>query len=279
MGVLDELREQAESLRSEQEREQQRIRALEQFYREELNPKMIRIYRYLKELAEHLNYIQPVVDVAYEFPGYGLVEGFRQSRYGVRTDNEIQMTEIDFQCLCRHEGNLRLRVESEENVKRLKDFLTENEIEYHLRNEQDDRFRIRAGNFVINHQVLVAFLLRADIEKSCIRLTLVNFPGIGVKHEIINPRYVDDAFLDEFGNFILRRENQFLKLQISEEERRRIRERLEADNKKRRKEMRKAAIKPQDVCRDRPKRGWLAWLGLEGKKKSKALITESEDRR
>ena len=56
-----------------------------------------------------------------------------------------------------------------------------------------------------------------DIDAGVINLTVRNFDGLHTDHFAINPEVINTGYLDELGKYILRRESNLFRLEISEE--------------------------------------------------------------
>ena len=59
MGVLDDLRKQSAEQRDREEAVQQREQEQQEFYQQEIRPRLEQAYTYLNELADQLNYLKP----------------------------------------------------------------------------------------------------------------------------------------------------------------------------------------------------------------------------
>ena len=64
MGILDDLKSQAEAQKASEEQEKHRQANLLKYYEKNLHPKMMQLYSFLNEFIEHLNYINNVTKVS-----------------------------------------------------------------------------------------------------------------------------------------------------------------------------------------------------------------------
>ena len=101
MSLLDDLRNQAEGQRVAEQEDAARSGQREQYYSEQMLPRMVKAYQFFKELTEHLNYIK--LDTMVEYPLYanGGTHPMRQEGYAVLIDSSKELKQIDvtFQCV------------------------------------------------------------------------------------------------------------------------------------------------------------------------------------
>ncbi len=226
MSLLDELRHHADELKSEDEKEQERQERLQRFYKTEINPTLIKMYRYLHELVAHLNYIKPDIKVDYEFPLLGCIKEFSQGDYGIGADSDKEMKEIKFHFACSRNGVMRFHVVNNSEIQKLNDYFLKVGLQYHCKKEQDEKYNVTGAHYTVKAQVPIMFHITADIEASSINLHISNFEKLGLRKSIIKPDQITDDFLDRLGKYILREEEDFLQTKLSDEERSKIREKL-----------------------------------------------------
>lgn len=240
MGLLDDLRKQADVLKTEAEEEQERQQRLRNVYLAEINPKLIQIYRYLKEVVDHLNYINPDVLISYQLPVCGQIAGFRQTDYRIAADSSEEMHEIHFQFTCQREKRLHLRLENSHEIEKLSDYLAERRIQFHCKKEKDDNFLVTAAYFSISNRIPVLFKITANVEDSTIEFSISNFNELGGRKITLVGSQINDDLLDSLGRYILREEDSFPPLNISEEEVGAIRQKVMQEKKRLQEELRLA---------------------------------------
>jgi hypothetical protein len=138
------------------------------------------------------------------------------------------MKEIRFVFMCRRKQDFDVHADNRGDVEKLEDFLAKHTLAHRCKKEKDSAFNVTGGYFTIGSTIPVAIHFSANIEKSAIDVHLVNFEEIGGRTAQIKPDQITDDLLDELGKYILRQENRFLKLELSEEERMRIRAQVKA---------------------------------------------------
>ena len=237
MGVLDDLKKQAAEQKAREESEQQRREQRLAFYREQIKPRLESIYSYLHEFTEQLNYVTPDIPVTYELPEKRMLPELSQKNYVVKVDSSENISSVTLRFSCEAEGTLFIQEDEKGKFEKLKDFLYQHKLNYHTRQHKDEQQAVVGGDVTIEKKVPVLFQFDADIDNSCILLWIRNFEKLGTRKIILLPSQVHEQFLDDLGRYILRRSDTFMKLELAEEQRDKIREKIERDKAQKEQEM------------------------------------------
>ncbi|MFO7602405.1 MAG: hypothetical protein R6X06_01170 [Gammaproteobacteria bacterium] len=229
MGLLDELRQQADSIRDSEENQKARAAQLEAWSRAQVRPKLTQIYTYLNELISHLEVVQPDTPVAYPLKGYGTLENLVQANYKLTTDSREDMRRVTLAFSCEAKGTVSFNVEGKPQVERLRELLMVCKLAFTSREYRDDRHNLVSAQFNVEAKVPVLFNFELAENKTTINLTIRNFEGLGTHVYRLQPEMIDEQLLDQMGLYILRADNHFLRLDMSEEERDRLRQRLSGE--------------------------------------------------
>jgi len=89
-----------------------------------------------------------------------------------------------------------------------------------------DAVDLRKTAFVIELRVPVMFGFVANIEQGCVDLSIRNFDNLGLRKLSIKPGDITDKYMDRIGRYLLREQEDFFKLDISDGAREQIRNRL-----------------------------------------------------
>lgn len=234
MSLLDELKKQAEAKQSQQEIDRLHQAELEARTRDEVLPKLVQIYSYLNELLKQVEILQDDVRVDYNLKGYGNLTGLRQEGYELRSDSRDKMTNLSlgYYCVGNDDGEVSFEVETEQQVEQQKDYFKQHDLAYTSRDYRDERHHITHALFSFESRIRVTFDFQLAKDLATIVLTVRNYEGLGTNRYQLEPSQINDDFLDELGKYILRRENRFLKLDISENFREDLRQRLAKEDKK-----------------------------------------------
>ena len=95
---------------------------------------------------------------------------------------------------------------------------------------RDDRHNLVSALFTVETKVPVAFNFELSEDKSTINLSIRNFEGLGTHLYRFQPEQIDEQFLDQMGRYLLRADNHFVRLEISDDERQKLRQRLSGEH-------------------------------------------------
>ncbi|TAN53173.1 MAG: serine/threonine protein kinase [Methylococcaceae bacterium] len=224
-GILGDLKKEAEQARQAKEAEADRQARLEEVYRRELCPRLLAIHGYLFDLVEQLNTLSWTVTAEYEFPGIGKVGGLKQEDYRIRIDSTDSPKRVVLTFVCRAPEERRYGVSFDKSDETHKFFVTQ-QIKY-----IDWPVRTPSGQtqeiiYQARLQIMVTIMCQADIAKSKLVVTVANLDGVSAKRHEFDAEEIDEEWLDKLGNYILRKLDNFGKMYITDDERRKLREHL-----------------------------------------------------
>ena len=240
MGILDDLKNQSDIQKAGEADEKQRQVELLKFYQENLHPKMLQLYKFLNELTEHLNYIKTETKVSYPVQSDGSMLEFEQSDYKVTIDSATEVKEINLRFSCVLKEPLIVELENSERILRYTDLLHSYRIEFERTDNKDSRYELISAKFKVVGPIPVNVILHGDVANSSIHLILNNFEKSGLSKHTYKERHITEEFIDGLGRFILRQNPQFLKLDIEDEHKEKIRQNIQADLKQRQQEVEEA---------------------------------------
>lgn len=240
MGILDDLKNQSEAQKANEQQEQQRQAELLKYYQECLHPKMLQLYTFLNELIEHLNYIKKETKVFYPVLPDGTLQEFDQLDYKVTIDSAKEIKEINLRFYCSLKEPLIFELENSERIQRYTDVLHSYRIEFNRTDNKDSNYQLISSKIKVIGPVPVNIILQGDIETSSIHLNLSNFDKPGLQKHTFKERHITEEFIDGLGKFILRQNPEFLKLDIADEDKEKIRQNIQADMKQRQQELEEA---------------------------------------
>ncbi len=200
MDYLEKLRKQAEEKRTaEMQNEEQRAR-LERIYREQVLPAQEKLFRFLHEVTEHLNYLKPDVVVEYNIRRCRKL-GFRPVEYIIRkTDRKNH--DFFLRIVYSYGKKLRLETPSKEETELQKDFLWNNNIPFDYEQRNDNRHNFSRGIFHLKGEVYAELNFSAELEASAIKVRVSNFQVFGKHEYLLPPESVDDEFLNQLGEML-----------------------------------------------------------------------------
>ena len=233
MALLDDLKHQSDRRKRNELAHAEHQAALEKEYRTRLLPCMRRTFTYLSELAKHLNYLQPDVEVNFSLPGCGRIPNLRQGDYQVTADSTAEMRKMVFRFRCYGEDAARFKVSPLSVARDLSDLLVKHGIQFYSRDYRDSGRAVIGETFEIQPNIPVSVVVEADFERTLIRLSIINFEAPGTHQASYTPEEITDDFLDDLGNYLVRKNSNLTRLFLPDQVREEIRERLEEEKRER----------------------------------------------
>jgi len=251
MSLLDELKQQADKLQQNEEQATAEARR-QAIYQEKIKPGMHAILHYLGELTEQLKVVDLDVRYDYTLPGIGCIQGLRQGGYVVNADStdETKIIRLKFNCTAKNEQEFTVKPKAK--AKETMDFLESQNMRY-------SEWPIRDGGRIVGItlqlqiKVDINFIFQVDEEQGYIRMISSNFADFEVERNLIWPHSINEEWLDNLGNYILRKNNKFQALEIDEAKKKSIRQKLEEEKRMRMEEL-KLAIQREEEEREEKRR-------------------------
>jgi hypothetical protein len=223
VGLLDDLRREADLAREAKETEAARQAELQKIYRSEMAPRLAGIYRYLTEMIEHLETVGWVVEAAYGIPGVGRVENLRQGDYRLYIDSHESPRKITLQFACGAKEERKFSLQAAE-AEEFRQFLVGHQVAFSEWPLRDNRGQINGTAFQVKLRVKAGVLFEADIPSSRVRVVSHNVEGLSRREYLFGYAAVDDSWLDELGHYLLRKKDVLGGRQLSEAARERLRQ-------------------------------------------------------
>lgn len=240
MGILDDLKNQSDAQKAGEEQEKQRQANLLKYYQENLHPKMLQLYNFLNEFVQHLNYIKTETVTSYPINPDGSMVEFNQADYKVTIDSANEVKEINVRFSCQLKEPLTIEIENADRILRYNDVLHSYRINFDRADKKDNNYDLVSASFKVEGPITVNVILKGDVENSAIHLILNNFDKPGAEKHTFKERHITEEFIDGLGRYILRQNPEFLKLEIADEHKQQIREKMAEHEKSRQQELAEA---------------------------------------
>ena len=237
MGLLDDLKNQADNLQAKEQQDDGLSGEKAQYYEKEIHPRMTEVYKFLNEMVKNLNIIKPETIVNYPILPGGNNQPFRQGDYKVIADNHQQMKEIKLTFKAELAEPVSLRVKGEDDVKKQIELLASYRVHNERKDIKDNNFKLTHSDFIILGPVNITVQFVGDVEASSIQLLLNYFEGPGLAKRNLDVKNINQDFLDKLGRFLLREDNKLFSLDISEKDKQAIREMVQKERVKREQEI------------------------------------------
>lgn len=238
MGLLDDLKNQAEEEKVLEEEQATRQAQGEQFYEQELKPRLMMAFEFFNQLTKHLEALKTETRVDYQLlPGGGTVS-LRQGGYKVLIDSSKTPKKLDFMLECSFDQPVEFDTEGGMVVQNHIDLLDRYGLRYQKEEKKGPGGQIISAKFVLGAPLPLKATIEADVDAGDIKLIIRNFSQPGYIKYPIKVEQFTEAFLDRLGSFIIRKQaNLFGSQEISEETKRKLREKILAEKNMREQEL------------------------------------------
>ena len=209
MGLLDDLKKEADSLKNQEAERSQSIKA----NAAAVDRALRKTFQYMYELYRQLNVVKPACPRSYDLLTVGKIDGLIQSDYRI----EFRTTQRDNK---EHYENLTVtfkRTKPEvltvkrdaESIERFRDLLWQNNMRFTSEPFRNDRRVIVNEVFKINCEIICGADIVGDYEAGVIRFKLKNVEDFGPTVYTLEPDTVNDHTLEELAKLFIGKESNF----------------------------------------------------------------------
>ncbi|MFK5987042.1 MAG: hypothetical protein QM479_16665 [Pseudomonadota bacterium] len=231
MGILDELRDEAERKKIVEQQQTISSEKLEEIYQQNLLPKMQKIFDFFKEIVNHLQYLQDPIKVENYSNKYAQLGDLIQQDYKLSTDqyggmghyNSLKTIYLRFYCI--GEDIMEFDVKTQADIEHQINFLTSKKISFDWSRHYSS-VESSSATFRVKRKIPVKINFTVNYEQSLIQLEIFNHHNFGHIKRSYKSDEINDDFLDQLAKFLLRKKNDFIEIEMSHEERELLRENL-----------------------------------------------------
>lgn len=238
MGVLDDLKQQAEALKAAEAArarlEEERSRTAEMRTNALLAialPAVFRLHLHLRELADQLRVLEPETRLSLDVPGIGAVPGWRQEQMDVVADGHPP-DRVVARFNLRYERRGHFETRANGTVDHWFETARGRGLNVKLVRMLEPVGALERAIVTFEGSVPASLAFAIERESGAIAITLRNFEEIGERRHYVKAESINSRWLDELTKFILRQPNRFLVEDMPDELREHLRRRLEIDRRR-----------------------------------------------
>lgn len=240
MGLLDDLKQEAERIRAEGEESRSVQARREAFYRNETKPALLRILDFLIALLEQIEVIAPEIHGQFRLPGYRSEIQALQSLPSLILDSRdnIKTTGLSLKYT---RDNLDFTVSPRDKADDTRAFLSEARQTFSDWPVRAIDGEIAGLHFSIARLQIPAFLeISADIDNQRIRFVSSNIRSFHRQVDYLSPGSIDEDWLDRLGLYLLGQGPSPARLELANEERAALQRMIEEEKAQRERELAEA---------------------------------------
>jgi len=233
MGLLDELKQQAQQQAPETGASQAQPLGADEFYAGHVKARMLAAYKFLDEFVNQLNQLKLVTRADYPFKPDGKAVTLQQQDYKVFSDSVPEPRSINLSFNCCLVNPASFEIHGRGQVLSHSELLDRFQFKYEKIEQKDARQMVSVARFKLAGPLQVKFSLQFDDKRHVIKLLASNFAGPGTSQYHLQPDKLDEAFLDHLGKYILRKEVSLFKEQVSADVKAMLRKKLQEEQQQR----------------------------------------------
>ncbi|HEX9389879.1 MAG TPA: hypothetical protein VF928_01060 [Usitatibacteraceae bacterium] len=209
MGLLDDLKKEADTLKNQQAARTQSLQA----NAASVDRALRKTFNYLNELFRQLNVVKPPCDRTYDLLTVGKIGGLTQLDYRIeyRTSQRngtehYENLEVTFK---RSKGQSLTVKRDAEHIERFRELLWLNNLRFTSEPIRNDRRVVVSETFVISGDIICGVDIVGDYETGVIRFKLKNIEDFGPSMYTLEPDAISDQALEELAKLLIGKESTF----------------------------------------------------------------------
>ena len=203
MGLLDDLKKEAESLKNQEAQRTQSLKA----NAVQVDLALRTIFKYMHDLFRQLNVVKPTCDRAYNLLTVGKIEGLSQSDYRIDYRTSQRDSSEHFEELTvtfrRSKPDTFVVKREAELIERFRDLLWQNNMRFTSESVRNERRVITHEFFTINSEVICGADIVSDYDEGVIRFKLKNVEDFGPSIYTLEPSVVNDKSLEDLAKLFI----------------------------------------------------------------------------
>jgi hypothetical protein len=209
MGLLDDLKKEADTLKNQEAARTQSIKA----NAAAVDRALRKTFHYMNELFKQLNVVKPACPRTYDLQTVGKIDGLVQSDYRIEFRTSQRENSEHYENLAitfKRSKPEQLTVKREaEQIERFRDLLWQNNMRFTSEPFRNERRVIIMEVFKINCDVICGADIVGDYDTGAIRFKLKNIEDFGPTVYTLEPDSVNDQSLEDLAKLFIGKESNF----------------------------------------------------------------------
>lgn len=202
MGVLKELKQQAQSILHQEDAHSDSNKSLNELYRSNVIDSLRKVYDYMHELLDQLHLVKPVISVDFQL-GEQLLKGFEQKNYEIHVRSSYDDDVVGFILKLERKANIDISLDSTEQPQ---------DIIRKVKNAGCLIAQQSTYNLELQGMIPVRIYFKSNFDENRIYVIIDNYDKLGSKQYSLKAESINGELLDEFGSLILRRKSRFIEM-------------------------------------------------------------------
>ena len=230
MGVLDELKQQADKAQAKLKQQEAQEQSQRSQIERRLNARLEDLHAYFREFQQQLNVVKPEITSDYYITDLCTLKNLSQGNYRVTSDSSNGVRRFVFHYASTGNGVREVKLSSKLLAEQRRENLWRYGFKFKLKENGPN-----SCSLLVESYVPVSFEFEADVDRAAIRLKVKNKPMPGISGYTYDADQIDAEFMDEVAKYILDKPNRFDELSgntVSENTLVRLRQQLAREKKR-----------------------------------------------
>jgi len=209
MDILEEYKKLADRKRQDLEQSGQDKSGLRTVRSMQVVASLQTIHNYLHDFTEQLNFVDVDISTTLNIDGMGVLEDLHHRDYRLINESSVNKESISLLFSMENDSQLEIEInDSIETRERLEELKTLGLLISYISKTPP--------KISIQGHIPVRIEFESDFEESTIQITIENFSRLAKEHYMLNVDHISDDLLNDFAQFILRRENNFMDVLVED---------------------------------------------------------------
>lgn len=203
MGVLTELKQQAQSILHQEDAHSESQKSLNELHRSNVIDSLRSVYDYMHELLDQLHLVKPIIPVNFQFNDELFLEDFEQTNYEIHVRSSYDDDVVGFVFKLERQGNIDISLDSSKDTQ---------EIIRCIKNAGCLIAEQTTYNIELQGVIPTRIYFKSNFSENRVYIIIDNYQTIGSEQYTIKTESITPELLNEFGNLVLRRESSFIEM-------------------------------------------------------------------
>lgn len=209
MGLLDDLKKEADTLKNQEAERTQTIKA----NAAAVDRALRKTFNYMNELFKQLNVVKPACPRTYDLQSVGVIDGLSQSEYRIEFRTSQRNNSEHYENLSvtfRRSKPEQLTVKRDaEQIERFRDLLWQNNMRFTSEVFRNERRVVITEVFKINCEILCGADIIGDYDNGAVRFKLKNIEDFGPTVYTLEPDSINDQALEDLARMFIGKDSNF----------------------------------------------------------------------
>jgi hypothetical protein len=214
LGILDQMKKDAESKKQLVTDEADVAKRREQVYQQALLPTLQKLLQSVQELMGYLKELPPIEVTNYS-PKRPELGKLLQGEFRINTDGKSgfaefsKLMQINMATRLKGEGSYRYTIVGKLAAEAERDFLNSRSFKHETQNQPGEN-GVPTTTFMVEREIPVIMRFEVDMANSCVKFTELNYDNFSTSTQNFQPADLTDEWIDQFLRFMLRKDKDFV---------------------------------------------------------------------